>query len=669
MITTHAEYLTEVAKVEAAAKAYYDSDTLKMSDAEYDSLVDNIEAAGQAFGWTEGDAVLNAVAAGASAGGDVSHAIPMLSLGKLKTVSAINQFVANQSPAKVVFEPKLDGLAISATYKQGKLVQVATRGDGHSGENITANAMKALIKGLPHDVLSLSSFEVRGEVFIGGKDFIAAQVGRKLARGDQFANPRNAVAGSLRTSKDTSYVKMTFGIYDAIGVSESDSYSEDMRYLRTLGFIPAMSLVPAAVSKLANLEEIIVNFGTVRSTLDAPTDGSVVKFDSYAVRAKLGSASRHPRWAVAFKYEAEIAETILVDIVREVGRTGAISYVGIVNPVTIEESVVSRATLNNSEFIANLDLRIGDTVFIRKANGIIPEINSVNLSLRPSRAVPYEAPKTCPKCGDKLDTTTSIVWRCTNPEDAIGSLISYAMSRDILDVDGLSTAIVDALLDSTLVSDIADVFTLTVAQLTNVKVGVSPSGADRFIGAKVAEKLFANLQKARQQPLNRIISALGIRMMGRTFGRRLMTHFGSMEKIQKATLADFLHVEGAAEGRANEFVKGFRQNAPLIAKLKAAGFTALQPQAAASASTVASASPVKAGKLQGLKVLVTGAVEGYTRGQVGELVESLGGISSSSVSSKLDLVVVGPGAGGSAAKATALGIKIISAADFLVFIK
>jgi DNA ligase (NAD+) len=667
MITTHDEFLATVAKAEEAAKAYYDTETLTMSDAEYDTLVQDIELAADHFGWQEGNRVLEAVAAGSSSGGNVTHDVPMLSLGKVRSLEEVEAFVARNAGYKTVFEPKLDGLAISARYVNGKLTTVATRGDGHTGEDITESASRSHVKGLPQFLSSLDTFEVRGEVFIGAKDFETAQIGRHKARGDYFANPRNAVSGSLRTSKDTSYVHMTFGVYDVIGLSDS-SYTNRMAYLDKLGFISAMSLVPEEIRKLQTVTDEVEGFAIARHHLDAPTDGAVVKFDSYKLREALGAAQRHPRWAVAYKYEAEITQTVLRDIVREVGRTGAISYVAQVDAVELEGSTVTKATLNNSAFIANLDLRIGDTIFIRKANGIIPEIDSVNLALRPVGATPYVAPTTCPKCGKPLDTESSVVWRCTNPEDAIGALLAYDVSRDILDVDGMSTAVIDKLLESGVVTDLADLFMLTQQQLAELVMGYTENGKVKLLGEKVAQKLYANLQNAKNQPLSRVLSALGIRMMGRTFGRRLATHFGSMSKIQQATMEDFLAVDGVAIGRAEEFVLGFERNRALIAKLKNAGFKSLltenQPEIRTQKPAVNQSQT-----LAGMSVVVTGSVEGYSRTQLTELIESLGGKSSSSVTSKTSLVVLGENAGSKADKAKSLGLRTLDAASFLAFVK
>lgn len=674
MIATREDYLQAVNQATIARDVYYKTgEDSGLTDTEYDSLLDEIQLVGDTNGWTEGNALIGEVAGGIEVSGDVQHTVRMLSLGKVQSLNDVDSFVATV-PGGVVLEPKLDGIALSVKYVNGKIAQVATRGDSRSGENLTEKALITKFRGLPHTLPTNETIEVRGEAFISASDFVATQAGRFAATGEKFSNSRNAVSGILRTSKDTSYATITFGAYEVIGY-DNDSYSQRMKHLATLGFAPAMTFMPADIlTAKIPLSEKIERFGNIREKNDAPTDGVVVKADSEKTRKSMGEGSRHPKWAVAFKFEAEQAATVLNGVQREVGKTGNVSYVAQLTPVEVDGSVVSKATLNNATFINKLDLHIGDTVIIRKANDIIPEIVSVDLALRPESAVKYDAPTTCPKCGNDLDTASSVIWKCHNPDCAALNKVVYAVSRDILDVDNLSTAIIERLFAGNLIQDTGDLFMLTEKQLAGLVMSYSKDKTGKtiiplkaqYLGEKMAAKIYGNLQTSKNQDLNRIISALGIRMTGRTFGRRLAKHFGSMQKLQAATINDLLEVEGIAIGRAEVIHAGIQNARPLITKLYNAGFTALNEKN--SQETLKKAEASSTDKLKGLNVVVTGTVEGYSRNQLTELVESNGGHASSSVSSKTDLVVLGEKAGSKKAKAESLGVKTMPADAFITWI-
>jgi DNA ligase (NAD+) len=678
MIDNREDYLKAVERAQQAARSYYVTDSLVMSDDEYDALTEEIETAGERYGWTEGAALLEEVAAGQGGGGDVEHAVPMLSLGKVKTEQAVLSFEQAYPNETLVFEPKLDGSAISAVYRGGKLTQVSTRGDGNTGEDLTQNIINAKPQGLPLTVQDAGDFEVRGEIYITRADFEHAQTLREAAGSAPFKNPRNAIAGATRTSKPLAGLRMSFSAYEALGFSE-DSYTKRLNYLSQLGFGTALALVPANVKAQEGLAAQIEEFGRMRDEegyvtvlgQDIPTDGAVVKFDSYAHREQVGAASRHPRWAVAYKYSEELKQTVLRSIERAVGRTGAISYVGHFDPTEFD-STISQATFNNSDWIEERDLHIGDTILVRKANGVIPEVRGVNLALRPKDAVKYVAPLTCPNCGEPLNTSSKI-WRCTNPEDALGAWLAYAVSREHLDVDGLSTAIIDRLVEQNLVNDLADLFYLPYSTWESLDMGrLKKDGTPVLLGTTMATKITGEIEKAKQQPLNRVLSALGIRFLGRTFGRRLAAQFGSLDALLTATEADFDTVSGVNGGgiRAAAFVKGFAARRNTLLRMKNAGFQSLQAQAPQPAvAKVDTSSNPAAALVAGKNVVVTGTVPGYSRTEAAELIESLGGHASSSVSSKTQLVIAGEGAGSKAEKARSLGVQVLDAAEFVKLVR
>lgn len=698
MIATREDYLASIAKATEAAASYYHTDVEKMSDDEYDTLVEDIQEAGISNGWTDHLALTEQVAGGTSVddgltadatGTTVEHTTPMQSLSKVTKVVDADGFVTKVA-TKTVMEPKIDGLAISAVYLNGSLVRVATRGDGRTGEDVTSKAVASKIEGLPARLPKSISVEVRGEVFIRKSAFATAQKGRIAATtkrdkdgnivtpGVPFKNPRNAAAGALRTSKDTSYIQMTFAAYEALpfvdadeastraGGALLDSYNARLDVLKSVGILPARDLIPAAVVAEKSFAKQSALFGSLKEDWDVPTDGLVIKADSTRERTRLGVGSRHPHWAVAFKYPAEVRPTKLIGIERNIGQSGAVSYVGLLEPVELAGTTVARVTLNNLSVIRALDIRIGDTVVVRKSGEIIPQVLHVDLDSRPAGLGEYNPPTTCPSCGEQMDTS-EIMWRCYNKncEGVILGKLSYATSRDILDIDGLSGSVLSILIKQGLVRNVGDLFYLTEAAIATLPRGENSDGTIRVVGETLAKKYVAEIQKAKKQPLARVLSSLAIHMTGRTIGRRIAGHFGDFESIEKATREQIQAADGVGNVKGSKFYDGLRENADAIAKMKAAGVEALTAKKAApAAGSTGGAAKLLAGKA----VCVTGSIPGYTRTQASELVEALGGRAASSVSAKTDLVVVGEGAGSKADKALQLGLKIMTAEEFLKFI-
>jgi DNA ligase (NAD+) len=700
------DYLTLIEKATVAAKAYYDTDNLIMSDAEYDNIIDRIQAYEDEYGWNDGESVLNSVAAGQSIGGDVSHAIPMLSLAKANTFEEVTSFIKNlntvtNSEVKVLPEPKLDGLAISVKYRNGHIVQIATRGDGQTGEDITAR-VAALVNGLPKKITHTNPIEIRGEVYITSSDFKTANLNRmayefnewkkrnpnssvktpetlvSMAESNRFkgtkfgvngktpfapekflfANSRNAVAGALRRENTPYVVPMSFAAYDvyADGFEDKD-YSEKIAYIETLGVRAAANLIPAEI-RTAPILEAVAKFGEARLTgLEYPTDGIVLKADSINVRKKVGEGSKAPKWAIAYKYPSISQQTVVKGIEITIGRTGRLSLRAKVAPVLVDGTIINYASLHNVSWLEEKDIRIGDTVNIRRANDVIPYIDSAILSLRPSNTAPWIAPAVCPQCGEAWDKTT-LLWRC--PSLSCGALngIIHAAGRDYFDWEGLSEAIITRLNDKGLVNDISDVFGLTEKQLAELVMRKTEEGKPVYLGEKVAKKVYEQIQKSKSRPLSAVLAALGVRTLGRTFGRRLEAHYGDMQKIVNASSEELTNVEGIAKTKADIIHAGLQEKLSVIAKLAQAGVTMTSTLTKPSSGS---------NPFVGKKVCITGSIPGYTRGQAQELLTEIGATASSSVSSSTHYLVADEESQTSSKykKAVQLGTTIVTPAEFL----
>lgn len=653
--SSKAEFEQAVQSAQAAARAYYDTDAQLMADAEYDRLLERIEVAMTEHPDWSDEGLLDDVAAGVSRGGDVVHPFPMLSLSKAKQREDIETFCATVAHA-VVVEVKLDGMAVRAEYKRGQLALVATRGDGLTGEDVTAQAKD--IAGLPSKLQRPLDLEVRGEVFMTNADFDVANANRVQSGKPAFVNPRNATAGTLRNRDLGYHAPMTFAAYDVSGqeVDDLDSHVGRMSIAFDLGVGVAAELLkhlkPALTTGLISTAEAALEFidaiNEVRSELDFPIDGAVVKVDSMAARERLGAASQTPRWALAFKYPADVATTILRDIEVSVGRTGNMSLRAVLEPVFVGGTTVTYATLHNPKFVTDAGFGIGDTVYVYRAGDVIPRVSAVAARGEGTRWVP---PINCPSCGENWDHTSQ-VWRCRTPECSIVGRIDYAASRDVLDIDGLSTAMAEALVESGLVNDVADLFALSTEQIAGLRVG----GATRVVGTQVAQKIIAQIAAAKGHPLGRVIAALGLRGTGRRMSRRLASQFGSIEVLCAASVAELSEVEGIGSEKSALIFEELKAAAPIIAKLKSAGVSMVDTSTEQSDSTNL--------PLAGEVVVVTGTVPGLSRNEANEAVEVLGGKSSGSVSAKTTLLVAGDGAGSKATKAQQLGIRIMPADEF-----
>jgi DNA ligase (NAD+) len=663
---TLAEYRAAIAEIRTAAAAYYDGIEIAMDDAAYDALLARVAATEAARpGWAQPDSPTVTVAAGAVAGGDVEHSVPMLSLDNVFDEDSLRGWAVRLDKALghpaggYTVEPKIDGMAIAARYIDGHLMQVATRGDGRAGEDVTTQAR--LVAGLPAQLTGPVTVEVRGEVFMTDADFERANELRTAHGGQAFANPRNAAAGTLRAQDRAYEAPLSFFAYAVHDLPGGDGFrhSEAMAAISRLGVATTASS-SAGMPVCGVLDEVVAAveaLGAGRGALGFAVDGAVVKADRAVDRDRAGSSSRAPRWAIAYKFPADTRTTRLTAIEVQVGRTGLITPVAVLEPVLVGGVVVTSATLHNFGDLVRRDVRAGDTVFVRRAGEVIPEITGAKLDERAADAAAFVPPEQCPRCGGDIDRSQKR-WRCVQGR-ACGAAesLGYFAARDSMDIEGLGEKVVTALVTAGLVTDPADLYDLGAETL---------AGLDRM-GATSAGKLVAAIAGSRAQPLSRVLTGLGVRMTGRSMSRRLARHFGTMEALCAATLEQLQEVEGVGPERAATIAAELVDLAPVIAKLTERGVTMTEPGVTPFARAVAEAGPrlpLQTAEGKPMTVVVTGSVPGLTRTEGNEAVETLGGKSSGSVSKRTGLVVIGDGAGSKAAKAEELGLRTMPAETF-----
>ncbi|WP_374194399.1 NAD-dependent DNA ligase LigA [Streptomyces sp. N35] len=666
-----AAYAEAVETAKKAAAAYYAGGDSALDDDSYDRLVRGIEA----YEKEHPDEVLpgspTGKVAGGAAVGDVPHTVPMLSLDNVFSAEQLSGWAASlerrigRPVEQWSVEPKLDGLAIAARYVDGRLTRLITRGDGTAGEDVSHGIDS--IEGLPARLAQPSTMELRGEVLMTTAQFEAANEVRTAHGGEPFANARSASAGSLR-AKDRPYkVRMLFFGYGAIPTPDTDEvlaeelrtlpHSELMARVRALGVHTADDTeVPGrAVSTVEQVQQRIEEIGALRAELPFGIDGIVIKADLAADQQDAGFGTRAPRWAIAYKLPAVEKITRLVGVEWNVGRTGVIAPRAELEPVEIDGSTVTYATLHNPADITRRDLRIGDQVMVYKAGDIIPRIEAPVAHLRTGEERPIEFPEVCPQCGSGIDTSEQR-WRCERGRNChLVASLSYAAGRDQFDIEGLGASRIVQLVDAELVADLADLFTLTRDQLL---------GLDRM-GPTSTDNLLAAIERAKAQPLSRVLCALGVRGTGRSMSRRIARHFATMDAIRGADEEAIQSVEGIGPEKSPVIVAELAELAPVIDKLVNAGVNMTEPGATAPDAADGES---EAGPLDGMTVVVTGAMTGalesLSRNQMNELVERAGGKSSSSVSKRTSLVVAGEGAGSKRTKAEELGIRLATPDEF-----
>lgn len=646
----------------AAASAYYDGTEQTMTDAEYDVAVDLLRDAAAADPALEASVadLLTAVAAGQSKGGDVVHPTLMGSMEKAKTLEEVAALVTAVA-GPVLVEPKLDGLAVRAVYLDGALRLVATRGNGTTGENITGKVRSLEVDGLPQRLADgVTSVEVRGEVFMADADFPRAQEVRAELGGTPFINQRNGAAGILRKG-DTGYAGLLrFAAYDVVPLTteratiDAPSYAQRLIDVGALGVTTANGLV-ADLDALPTQDgdEVVARVALLdaqRDRLGFPIDGAVVKADTDADRLRLGMGSRAPKWAVAYKYEAQQATTTVRAITTTVGRTGRLSIRVEVEPVFVGGTTITYATGHNAPWMLERDVRVGDTVVIKRAGDVIPYIETVVVAARPEGSQPWVPPETDPN-GNPWDKST-LLWRSTDPTLSVGGLIEYAVGRDALDIEGIGSEIVAALVEHGHVSTVADVFALDTETLTTLQLSEG-----RTLGAKNAAKIHAEIERARSAPWNRVITALGMRMTGRTSSRRLAAAFPTMARLRAASVEELADVDGIGPIKAQVIYDGLHalEDAGVLDALMRNGVHLGSDRDGDEGDL----------PLTGLTIVVSGSVPGYTRTTVAEMIEAKGGRSSSSISAATSVLVSEPSTSAKYVKAAKLGVRILTPQEFL----
>ena len=651
-------------KTEYYAKKYYDDDNPEISDFEYDMIMvelRNLEKEYPEF--ISKDSLTQKVGGHVKEGFEkVTHEVPLQSLQDVFSLEDIEDFdVRMNQKAKesgiekveYVVETKIDGLSAALEYRNGVFVRGATRGNGLVGEDVTENLKT--VKTIPQVLNEDIDITVRGEVFISKNDFEKMNQERQENDEELFANARNAAAGSLRQldSKITSKRPLDIYIFNVqkIEGKEFNSHYEELEYLQKLGFNVNPVRIPCK-----NIEEVkkaIKKIGDMREDLTFGIDGAVVKIDDLKFREILGSTVKVPRWAVAYKYPPETKETILKDIVCQVGRTGVITPMAILEPVKLAGSTISKTTLHNEDFIKEKDLMIGDTVVIQKAGDVIPEIARVVKEKRTGNEKKFEMPRICPVCGaEAVREEGEAAVRCTGiecPAKLFRNLVHF-VSREAMNIDGLGENIIQQLLDKKLINNIADIYSLTFDDIASLKKN----------GKKFAQNLINSIENSKNNDLYRLITSLGIRHVGGKASKLLAKKYKNLHALEQASFEELQQMNDIGEVMANSIVEFFSQDQTkdLLKRLEAAGVNmqAIQDE-------------VIDNRFDGKIFVLTGSLEKFTRREAEDIIEKFGGKTSGSVSKKTDYVLAGEEAGSKLIKAQTLGIDIISEDDFENMIK
>ena len=589
----------------------------------------------------------------------VKHSKPMLSLDNTYDESEIREFdrrvKKNLGVSKVeyVAELKIDGISIALRYEAGRFKMGITRGDGIEGEDVSENVKT--IKTIPLRLRKKIDIEVRGEIYMPVEVFKKLNEEREEEGLPPFANPRNATAGTIRlldTSKVAKSGLDSFIYY----VVDPERYGLKTQW-EALNFLKEIGFKVNPHSRLCESIEEVIDYWKEwverRHELDYWVDGVVVKVNSFEYQKKLGATAKSPRWAIAFKFPAEQARTKLIDVTFQVGRTGVITPVAELEPVKLAGTTVKRATLHNFEYVKEKDIRIGDWVFVEKAGGIIPQVVKPIVDLRTGDEKPIEPPQSCPVCGGKVGKLdpSEVAIRCLNPHcpAKLKRALETFVSRNAMNIEGLGAKLIDKLVDSGLVKDVADIYYLTPFDLAQLGSG---------IGQRTIAKLLKEIEESKKNPLHRLITGLGIPHVGEKTAKVLAENFESLEELANASLERLMKIEGIGEEVARSIIEYFRneKTKEIIEKLKKAG--------------VNTKSSLKRSKvLSGLKFVITGELENFTRKEIEEFIESLGGKVSSSVSTKTDYIIVGRNPGSKYEKAKRLGVKILSEDEFLKLVR
>ena len=634
---------------------YYNEDSPEIEDYEYDMLqqeLRKLEAEYPQYKSDESPSV--------NIGGNanimftpVEHKVRMESLQDVFSFDEVEGFVNRilefDSNAEFSVEKKIDGLSVSLEYSGGRLVRGSTRGDGNVGENVTDNLMT--IKSIPKTISFLGDLEVRGEVYMSRESFIK-QVEKQEILGEKvFKNPRNAAAGSLR-QKDPNITKerdLSIFCFNVQSISEEKftTHSESLLFLESLGFPIIPNFVVAKTSE--EIFDEINNIGQNRGALGFDIDGVVIKLNNISERAVIGSTAKYPKWAVAYKFPPEEKETVVRDIEITVGRTGALTPTAVFDSVILAGTSVSRAILHNEDFINEKNINIGDKIIVRKAGDIIPEV--VTLVEKGENKTPYEMPKYCPSCNSPVYRDDEAAIRCINPDcpaQLLRNLIHFA-SRNAMDIEGLGPAVVEQLVNNNLISKQTDIYSLTEEEIASLE----------RMGEKSAQNLIKAIENSKENDLSKLVFALGIRNVGEKAAKLISERFMSLEGIQNATIEELTEIEGIGEVLAKSIVDYFGNDSAreMVETLQLFGVNTLSKKEKVD------------DRFLGKTFVITGTLEGYTRGEMTELIEKYGGKCSGSVSKKTSYVLAGEEAGSKLDKAGQLGVPIISLNDLLEMIK
>ena len=633
-------------------KRYYDMDEPEIEDFEYDMLIHELIDIEEKYPeLLTADSPTHRV--GGKADGQftpVEHTVPMESLQdafSFEDVYAFDKRVKSTvGQVKYIVEPKIDGLSVSLEYENGLFKRGSTRGDGRIGEDVSANLRT--IRAIPLKLdAELPLLEVRGEVYMPREIFSSLVEEQELKGEKVFKNPRNAAAGSLRQKdpKITAKRKLdifTFNIQQIEG-KELNGHKESLDYIKALGF----NTVPF-YTECDDVEDVIAEInriGEKRGSLPFDIDGAVIKVNDFSKRKEMGSTAKFPKWALAFKYPPEEKETTLLDIEINVGRTGVLTPTAVFEPTLLAGTTVSRATLHNQDFINEKGICIGDRVIIRKAGDIIPEVLSV--VSHADDAVPYHIPDICPSCGGKVTREEGeAALRCCNPDcpnQLLRNLIHFC-SRDAMDIEGLGTAVLEALVKENLIRNAADIYLLKVSDIAKIE----------RMGEKSGENLVNAINKSKENDLSKLVYALGIRHIGQKAAKLLSDRFGNIESIISASVEEISSIDGFGEIMAQSVVEFFshKESIDLIERLKTYGVNTVSKK------------EVKGNIFEGKTFVLTGTLPTLSRKEASDIIEQFGGKTSSSVSKKTDYVLAGEDAGSKLKKANDLGVTVISEEEF-----
>ncbi len=636
------------------SKAYYDDDAPTISDFEYDALMNRlIELESAAPELITPDSPTQKVGGTVKNGfAPVVHEVPLESLADVFSYEELRAFGQRMDEAlsgehMYVVEPKIDGLSVSLEYENGSFVRGATRGDGVTGEDVTENLKT--IRSLPQKLKNApDKITVRGEVYMSRGVFAELNSIREIKGEKLLANPRNAAAGSLRQldpriARERRLDLIVFNIQTAS--SEYETHYETLEALKSMGF----DVVPHLPAK--DMDEccrFVAEIGDGREKYPFDIDGAVVKINSLAQRKTLGSTAKAPRWAVAYKFPPEKKESVVEDIVVQVGRTGVLTPKAVVSPVRLAGTTVTNATLHNQDFIDNLDIRIGDTVLIQKAGEIIPEVLDVIKSKRPEGAVPYKLPEFCPECGSPVERDADgAAMRCTGLECPAQRLrnIAHFASREAMDIEGLGISVVQSLTDNGLISSPADLYYLEP----------EPVAALDRMGKKSSENLIAAIRASKDRGLARLLCAFGIRQVGQKAAKVLAQNYDSLDALMLAAREELTKIPDIGPVTAGYIAEWFEnpQSRHQIKLLRDAGVS------------FESREESRDNRFLGMTFVLTGTLPTMTRDEASEIIESFGGKTSSSVSKKTNYVLAGDSAGSKLKKANDLGIRVIDETEFL----